>query len=86
MQKATLGGVQGAANLHCRQQSSAENEWRGIFFFPKEAESAIADLVKGRRTVIYEALFQGRPGRLNVTLTSLSPEGSVYFEGVGEPY
>jgi hypothetical protein len=86
MHKATLGGVQGAANLHCRQQGSAESEWRGIFFFPKEAESEIADLVKGRRTVVYEALFQGRQKRLNVTLSSLSPEGSVYFEGVGEPY
>jgi hypothetical protein len=86
MQKAILGGVQGAANVHCRRQGTAESEWRGIFFFPKEAEPAIADLVKGRRTVIYEALFQGRPQRLDVTLSSISPDGSVYFEGVGEPY
>ena len=86
LQEARLGGVRGSADLRWRRRSLSNRDWRGTFVFEPEDETAIADLVDGHRSTVYEALIDGQPKKLSVKVTAFSPIGVAFFEGSGEPY
>jgi hypothetical protein len=86
LQEAKLGGVRGSADLRWRRRSLSNRDWRGTFVFEAEDEPTIAELVDDHVNTTYEALIDGQPKKLSVTVTSFSPIGVAFFEGSGEPF
>jgi hypothetical protein len=83
-QKAILGEVHGSAELYHRRRGPTEREWRGTFAFRAEDEAVVADLADARGTVPLHTLIDGRPARLDVFVTTITPDGLAYFEAKGD--
>src|SRR5688572_22328604 len=85
LQRATLGGVQGVADLQSRARSEIMREWRGTFVFRADDEDTIAHLVEQAPTTVFETDFEGERRKLSVRVLSFTTSGLAFFEGSGEP-
>ena len=81
MQKATLGGVEGVADVRYRYRTEFDREWRGTFVFRAEDEPAIARLADGG-LVPFEMATEGERQSLTVKIVSVTSEGYAFFEAV----
>ena len=87
MERATLGGLLGAAEVRSRLKSETDHEYRGTFAFRSSDEPAILRLLDSREVVEFEGPIHGEQKRLQAFLTDVSLErGLVYFQGKGDPY
>lgn len=87
MDRATLGGVSGAAEVHSRLRSETDREYRGTFAFRSSDEPLLVQLLRSGEAVEYEGPVDALRGRLQVFVTDLSLErGFAYIQGKGEPY
>ena len=85
LHKATLGGVQGAADLQYRARTPDQRDWRGTFVFRANDEETIARLIDHGPTV-FETSFEGETCRLSVMVRSFTPTGLAFFESVDEAH
>jgi len=86
MDQATLGGVQGAAEVRVRLRDETSREYRGVFAFAKEDEGKLVALLASRAEVDYVGPIEGRVLRLSARLTDLSlVYGLAYFQGLNDP-
>ena len=86
MQRATVGGIPGAADIRSRVLNGSTRQYQGAFAFFAEDQAAITELYEAGTRVELEGLIDGEMGRLPVFLTYLSLDaGIVYFAGSGEP-
>lgn len=82
-----IAGVPGAALTRSAPRATSPREWRGIFMFKPEHQSAIAKIVDESCPTIFEGTIEGRAARLDVKLTGLAQgAGLAFFEAEGEPY
>lgn len=87
MNKATLGGVYGAGEVHSRRVSEDHREYRGAFAFRAQDTPAIVRIFDSATVVQYEGPIDGEHRRLQVVVTDISfDRGIAYFAGGGEPY
>lgn len=87
MDQATLAGIPGAGKVRARRRSEVSREYRGVFAFPREHGSRLAELLASRETVEYVGVIGGGRRRLKARVTDLSPaSGLAYFQGLSEPY
>jgi hypothetical protein len=85
--KATLGGVHGAGEVHARRASEDRREYRGSFAFRAEDTPAFARLLDSGEIVEYVGLVDRERNGLHVLVTDVSLDrGIAYFMGKGEPY
>lgn len=87
MNRATLGGVLGAGEVHSRRVSESTREYRGTFAFRAQDTPAIARLFDSGEVVEYEGPIDDEHKRLPVVVTDVSfGRGIAYFMGKGEPH
>ena len=87
MDRARLGGIDGAGEVRARRRSETAREYRGVFAFPREHEAELVELLAARAVVEYEGLIDGARRLLKVRVTDLAlQDGIAAFQGVGEPY
>jgi hypothetical protein len=87
MNKATLGGLSGAGEVHSRRASETRREYRGAFAFRAEDTPVIARLMDSGQIVEYVGQIDQGHNALQVLVTDVSLDrGIAYFMGKGDPY
>lgn len=87
MNRATLGGVPGAGEVHSRRASETTREYRGAFAFRGEDTPTVARLLDSGEVVEYLGQIDREHNGLRVLVTDVSfDRGIAYFMGKGEPY
>ena len=84
LQRATLGGIPGVADLSSRSPSAFARAWRGTFVFRAEDERRIAQLT-GDGPTVFETMIEGERRRVPVKVLSFTTSGLAFFEGSGVP-
>jgi len=87
MNRATLGGVLGAGEVHSRRATESHTEYRGVFAFREADTPAIAGFFESGEIVLYEGPIDRKHNGMEVLVTDVSfDRGLAYFMGKGEPY
>ena len=85
LQRATLAGVQGAADLHFRHRNVLEGTWVGAFVYRIDDEWAIARVMKSGGPAVLETSIEGQRRAVPVTITSFTDTGLAFFQACERP-